>query len=245
MIANNVRGNGITLDVPDDCFTNSGTVGTLAYDLILTTANCFVALPQDGNIIVQDPLLGPLQDNGGSTPTQPLLPGSPAIDTGTNSGCPATDQRGAWRTDGSCDIGAYEVVPVADLSVGERDSSDPVRVGAPLTYTVSVTNTGPAPATGVMLVDTLPAGVSFRTATATQGSCLGTVTVTCNLGGLASGAHLTVTMAVTPTVAGVITHTVTAAASEFDPVLANNSSSETTAVVALRRLYLPLVRRGP
>jgi len=55
-----------------------------------------------------DPLLGPLQDNGGPTWTHALLPGSPAIDAGDNNYCPATDQRGVDRSDGACDIGAYE-----------------------------------------------------------------------------------------------------------------------------------------
>jgi CSLREA domain-containing protein len=62
-----------------------------------------------------DPLLGPLADNGGPTPTMALLPGSPAIDHGDThaTGCPATDQRGRPRPDeasdiGACDIGAYE-----------------------------------------------------------------------------------------------------------------------------------------
>jgi predicted outer membrane repeat protein len=64
-----------------------------------------------------DPLLGPLQDNGGPTLTHALLPGSPAIDAipwGTN-GCGTThlaDQCGQPRPQppgGACDIGAYEV----------------------------------------------------------------------------------------------------------------------------------------
>ncbi|TGO03248.1 hypothetical protein PN36_10355 [Candidatus Thiomargarita nelsonii] len=54
-----------------------------------------------------DPNLGPLQDNGGPTQTYALLTGSPAIDAGTNDGCPNTDQRGVTRH-GTCDIGAYE-----------------------------------------------------------------------------------------------------------------------------------------
>ena len=63
-----------------------------------------------------DPLLGPLQDNGGPTRTRVQAPGSPAIDTGVGE-CVATDQRGVSRPkDGSnkgapvCDIGATEVV---------------------------------------------------------------------------------------------------------------------------------------
>ncbi len=55
-----------------------------------------------------DPKLGPLQDNGGFTETMALGAGSPAINAGTNTGCPATDQRGVSRLGGQCDIGAYE-----------------------------------------------------------------------------------------------------------------------------------------
>ena len=69
-----------------------------------------------GDLSGLDPMLGPLQNNGGSTPTHALLAGSPAIDAGSND-CPppATDQRGAARpADGdgdslvACDIGALE-----------------------------------------------------------------------------------------------------------------------------------------
>jgi CSLREA domain-containing protein len=124
LIANNTRGNGITVSTPDDCFS-SGTVGTLAYNLILNTTNCFVTGPQGGNIVGLNPLLGPLQNNGGSTQTHALLLGSPAIDTGAPAGCvddlgaPLTlDQRGFLRpVNGgislSCDIGAYEYYPFA------------------------------------------------------------------------------------------------------------------------------------
>ncbi len=59
-----------------------------------------------------DPLLGELQDNGGSTPTQALLDSSPAIDAGSNPENLETDQRGEGfdRTVGDAtDIGAFEV----------------------------------------------------------------------------------------------------------------------------------------
>lgn len=58
-----------------------------------------------------DPLLGPLQDNGGYTWTKALGTGSSAIDTGDLANCPSTDQRGFARPSGSgCDIGAYEYI---------------------------------------------------------------------------------------------------------------------------------------
>jgi predicted outer membrane repeat protein len=66
-----------------------------------------------------DPLLGPLQDNGGPTATMALLPRSVAIDHGDPAFDPnafatplMTDQRGALRVDnGRLDIGAYESEP--------------------------------------------------------------------------------------------------------------------------------------
>ena len=62
-----------------------------------------------GDLSGMDPLLGPLQNNGGSTQTHALLSGSPAIDAGDNKVCPAADQRGVARPQGAtCDIGAYE-----------------------------------------------------------------------------------------------------------------------------------------
>jgi beta-glucanase (GH16 family) len=56
-----------------------------------------------------DPLVGPLADNGGPTLTHALLAGSPAIDAGDGSACPAVDQRGVTRPQGAaCDVGSYE-----------------------------------------------------------------------------------------------------------------------------------------
>ncbi len=55
-----------------------------------------------------DPLLGPLQDNGGPTFTHALMAGSPAIDEGDISCCPLMDQRSLYRTNSVCDLGAYE-----------------------------------------------------------------------------------------------------------------------------------------
>ena len=82
--------------------------------------------PGTGNII-QDPLLGPLADNGGFTLTHALGVGSPAIDAGDPNpdNCPATDQRGFPRpVDGDgvdgpcCDMGAYEAeVLVPDFPI--------------------------------------------------------------------------------------------------------------------------------
>lgn len=63
-----------------------------------------------GDLVNVEPLLGPLNANGGLVATHALLPGSPAIDA-AKSGCPppSTDARGVPRPQGKgCDIGAYE-----------------------------------------------------------------------------------------------------------------------------------------
>ena len=58
--------------------------------------------------IFADALLAAIADNGGRTQTMALLAGSPAIDAGTATGAPATDQRGMSRN-GAVDIGSYEL----------------------------------------------------------------------------------------------------------------------------------------
>ena len=72
--------------------------------------------PTTGDQPNTDPLLGPLQNNGGFTQTHALLAGSPAIDAGDNSVGLTEDQRGYARPidgDGDAtatiDIGAFEV----------------------------------------------------------------------------------------------------------------------------------------
>ena len=118
----------------------------------------------------------------------------------------------------------------ADLSVTKYDTPDPVTAGTTLTYAVTITNNGPADATGVTVTDTLPLGVTFGSATPSQGTCSGTSTVTCDLGTLSNGANATVTIAVTPAAAGTITNTASVTATTFDPVPDNNTATEDTTV---------------
>jgi predicted outer membrane repeat protein len=91
--------------VADNC---AGTITSLGHNLESANTCGFGAA---GDLINTNPLLGPLANNGGPTLTHALLAGSPAINAGTNAGCPATDQRGIPRPQfGTCDIGAFEFV---------------------------------------------------------------------------------------------------------------------------------------
>lgn len=93
---------------PDDI--NAGVTSGSANNLIGAGGSGGLTDGENGNIVgVTNPLLGPLGVYGSANNarTLPLLPGSPAIDAGTASGAPATDQRGVPRG-GARDIGAFE-----------------------------------------------------------------------------------------------------------------------------------------
>ena len=99
--------NSLVANSPIDgnCFYSGGTVTSSGNNLDDGNTCGF---NNSGDITNTNPLLGPLQNNGGPTFTHALLPGSPAINQGKNDFCPATDQRGFARPAGACDIGAYE-----------------------------------------------------------------------------------------------------------------------------------------
>ncbi len=100
----------------------------------------------NGNLVgVNNPLLAPLANYGGTLPTRALLPGSPAINAGSNTGAPATDQRGIARPQqGTVDIGAFESRGFTlALSGGNNQSAGPGLVFAnPLTATVTAIAAG-------------------------------------------------------------------------------------------------------
>ncbi len=118
----------------------------------------------------------------------------------------------------------------ADLAITNTDAPDPVVADSPVTYTLHVTNAGSANATNVVVTDTPPANVILGAVTPTQGSCSGTTTITCNLGGIANGGFANLTVTVTPVAAGNISNAASVAATETDPNAANNSASQATTV---------------
>ena len=108
-----VQNSIVSQNVGGNC---DGSITSNGYNLSSDTT-CNFSGPGDLNNI--DPQLGPLQDNGGNTPTMALPSGSPAVDAGNPNGCRdekgnllKTDQRGQPRPDkedtGGCDVGAYE-----------------------------------------------------------------------------------------------------------------------------------------
>ena len=123
---------------------------------------------------------------------------------------------------------------VAGLSLTQTATPNPVIVGNNLTYTITVTNNGPDPATNVRLTGT-PAGsfqVVLITTSAPQGSCGPAETgLVCSLGTLPSGASATATVILKTTATGTISNLATVSASETDPDPSDNQSQISVSVI--------------
>lgn len=102
---------GNTSDGSLDCglfFGGSGPISiTSAGGNLDSDGSCGFAESSDQSGV--DPSLGPLGDNGGPTATHLPAADSAVVDAGV-AGCDDADQRGVERTDGSCDVGAVELV---------------------------------------------------------------------------------------------------------------------------------------
>src|SRR6266403_1262344 len=127
-------------------FNDGGTITSLGYNLSSDNGGGFLTGP--GDQINTDPMLGPLQNNGGPTFTHALLPGSPATDTGDPNFTPPpfTDQRGYVRVyNGRIDVGSFEVQPPpitisGSISYCSNPSVPPV-ANTTLTLTGTVSST--------------------------------------------------------------------------------------------------------
>jgi uncharacterized repeat protein (TIGR01451 family) len=184
-----------------DCTQINSTITDSGYNLVQDGSCGFTA--------AGDPILGPLQANGGPGSgvgagdpmlTHALLPGSPAIDAIPGGVCTADeDQRGTHRPFGpNCDIGAFEL---NSLSIAIDKSVDDLtpEVGQTITFTLVLSNPGPG-VKSIQINDALPAGLNFVGLISVDGLTTGTVgdqppllaTV-----GLTNSQHITVTFPVT------------------------------------------------
>ena len=134
--------------------------------------------------------------------------------------------------------GVLTVLPVgADVAL-DKAGPNAVSGGGLITYTLTITNNGPADATGVVVTDTLPAGVTF--VLASVGCDEDSGVVVCNVGTLANGGEITITIVVTaPQSSGSLSNTAEVFA-ENDDNLLNNSDLVVTDLIWYK-LYLPLI----
>jgi uncharacterized repeat protein (TIGR01451 family) len=134
----------------------------------------------------------------------------------------------AGDTNSVNDVYVSDRRPAADLSLTKADAPDPVAPRGTLTYTLVATNNGPNAAPDARLLDALPAGVTFVSASA--GCTHSAGQVDCALGTLGPGASATVIITVTPKASGVITNTAGVGSSAPDPDRSNNTATTETTV---------------
>jgi trimeric autotransporter adhesin len=204
-----------------------------------TTSNLVATLLEGGGVVSPS---GPQLYEG-------LIPGGPPVArpfTFTANGpCGGTVNARLRLQDGTMDLGAvtfsFRLGPTntsccldagaADLALSLSGSPDPAVSGDLLTYTLWVTNGGPAAATGVSVTNFLPSSASFLSATSSQGACtnIGTMVV-CALGSLARNAAAVITTVVRPGLTGMVLSAASVTAFEPDFNAANNQSTTVTTI---------------
>ncbi len=140
-----------------------------------------------------------------------------------------------YATDGEVEDYAVEIVEGPDLSIEMTASTEPAPSGRPLSYTITVTNNGPLPASSVTSTDTLPGELIFVSSTPGSPDCTYSVdTLTCDLGTLAptDTAVITIDSVLGHPVYGSFSNTAAVTAAELDPIQTNNTATVNT-VIAL------------
>lgn len=163
-----------------------------------------------------------------------------AFDNSTTVTASEFDPNPANNTDGTGNGGiATSVVISVDLSISKTSSAPTLSVGQTFDYIIVVHNNGPGTATGVVVTDTLPAVFNPVLTSTSQGSCIGTTSVTCNIGTMLNGANVTITLRGTVQSAGSLSNTATVSAVESETNNANNSSTAVPVVGQLLTSSIP------
>ncbi len=117
IVANNTAG----VAIHNNAYNGLGSgINSQGYNIDSLSALYFT----DPTDQVANPLLGPLQNNGGPTSTMAITSSSPAYNRGKSDGAPATDQRGIARPQlGAFDIGAYEYTGPTDTRSASVNTS--------------------------------------------------------------------------------------------------------------------------
>jgi uncharacterized repeat protein (TIGR01451 family) len=128
------------------------------------------------------------------------------------------------------------VLPVIDLVIEKTGSSDWLYVGHILTYSLSISNSGPSPATGVIVTDNLPANVVIL---GMSEDCMPAIDdIVCGIGDMTVGETAVFTITVTPTTTGVLTNTAVVQGHEADANEINNEDGAVTAVLPVTDLVI-------
>ena len=121
--------------------------------------------------------------------------------------------------------------PLADLAIGMVGTPGALFLGSTVSYTISVTNLGPAAAPGVLVSNSLPAGFAVLSNSPSLGSVsIAGNLVTWNVGQVGVGAVATLVLQTAPSISGLVYNTATVSGDYTDLNLANNSAQVATSV---------------
>ncbi len=210
--------------------TNAGpsTATNLVVTDVLPAGAAFVSCSASGSYSTNTGAvtfnLGSLPLNGVTNVTLVLSPS--VIGTISNTVSAVSGQVEANPANNSSSVVTTVGGATADLAIGMVDAPNPVQVGNNVTYTITVTNLGPATATNVIVTNVLPAGTVFVSASGSHSTNGGVVTL--NLGTLASGAISTASIVVQAAAAGTITDNAGVGSGVSDPLKGNNTASVKT-----------------
>ena len=165
--------------------------------------------------------VGTLASGGNATLQLRAMVAGPAVQTNT-AAISHSDQFDP--NTGNNTASAAETPQRADLVITKAVSDPAPNVGATITYTLAVADSGPDTATGVAVSDLLPAGVTFVSADPSQG-IYDHLTGVWTVGTVAVAATPTLTITVTVAAAGQIVNAATVSGDQFDPNTANNTAA--------------------
>jgi large repetitive protein len=134
-------------------------------------------------------------------------------------------------TNANNSAGVTTTVSPANISLTKTANPTSAFAGQDVTFTITATNGGPSDATNVVVSDTLPAGLTFKSATA--GCSPAGQTVTCGAVPLPNGNSVIISVVATvqPSATGSLVNTANVA-SPSDNVPANNTATATVAITA-------------
>ena len=202
--------------------TNVAVTDTIPAPLTLVSAVPSQGSPCTGNPAVTCSL-GTIP--AGQSATVTIVVNIPASATGvvSNTAVVASPDDNV-QSDNDTEMTTIDVM--ADLQIEKTPASGPVTAGAPVIYTLKVTNNGPSDASGVVVTDAIPAALTWVSDTCGAGPPAGS-TLTWTVGNLANGAmaSCTVTFMVPVAATGSVVNQVSVVGNEADSVPGNNMAS--------------------
>jgi uncharacterized repeat protein (TIGR01451 family) len=186
--------------------------------------------------------------NIGSLPTNAIATATLVIVTPTNGATAITNtvtaianETDAYAADNTASVVTTISTPTANLVVSLTDNPNPIVVGNTLTYTITVTNNGPATAPNVLVTNYLPAGViPTNFPGGSEGTNLGFVTITYGPISIGNGGTTNFTFTAVPTKAaltnngGLVTDIVGIGSAVVNPLQADNFASVKTQVIQVQ-----------